>query len=109
MRSYLEKADLEIEIYKYDRNAGDGLYPQTKKWMLSQDVETIKKTTGLKQKQINKIRDAMRSPEITQLIQLGKVEGIGIVALQRLFNLAQNNTLLESADGGSGRQLSFME
>ncbi len=89
MVSFLENADIPIEIYKYDPSARDDLYEKTKKWLLSKDAGHISELTGLRKQYVNKVIDAIGLSEIKQLNQLGRVDGIGIKTLEKIFSAAQ--------------------
>lgn len=91
MTNYLEKADLDIEIYKYDANAKDDLYEKTKEWLLSQDDDHICKATKLRMKYIKKVKEALQLPNIVQLNQLAQINGIGIKTLEKIFELAKGS------------------
>lgn len=93
MTSYLEKIDIEIEIYQYDKYAKDDIYEKTKTWLLSSDVEYISKCANLRRDYVAKVIDAMHSPEIAQLNQLASVQGIGIKTLEKIFNLARGSII----------------
>ena len=90
IQHYLEPLDIRIEVYLYSPSANDDLYQATKNWLLSQDVEYISKSTELRKDYVVKVLDAMQSQEIYQLNQLGKVKGIGIKTLEKLFNFSQD-------------------
>ena len=92
MRSYLDKLEIGIEIYRYDPYAKDDLYSKTKEWLLSQDIDHILKSTGLRNDYVAKVLEAMKSPNIVQLNQLGRVKGIGVKTLEKLFQLAQEQS-----------------
>lgn len=99
MKTYLETASLDIEIYRYDAAAKDDLYKKTKEWLLSQDIEAVYKSTELRKDYVNKVVDAMQLTNIVQLNQLAQVKGIGIKTLEKIFNLARgslvnNNTTI---------------
>jgi O-acetyl-ADP-ribose deacetylase (regulator of RNase III) len=95
MMSYLEKVDLEIEIYRYDSTAKDDLYDRTRNWLLSQDIELISKSTNLRKDYVIKVVDAMQLSDVFQLNQLARIEGIGIKTLERIFNLARGSLVNE--------------
>ncbi len=88
MRSYLDDLPLFIEIYRYDRSAGDELYENLKQWILSYDPAEISRRTGIKLNYVKRIVEAVKSPTICQVNQLAKVRGIGIRTLEKLFRLA---------------------
>lgn len=94
MKSYLDKIDLDIEIYKYDPRAKDDLYDITKNRILSQDLIKIADATKLRKDYVEKIVSALGHPEIVQLNQLARVKGIGIKTLEKIFifsNSEKNN------------------
>ena len=91
MRGYLERVDLNIEIYRYDSRAKDDLYERTKEWLLSQDIDRVSKATGLRKDYVVKVMNAIQSPSIVQLNQLARVDGIGIKTLEGIFNLARGS------------------
>lgn len=93
LKSYLEKADIPTEIYRYDASAKDDLYEKTKHWILSQNIDYISKTTKLRKDYIVKVIDAMQSSSISQLNQLARVHGIGIKTLETIFNLARSSSV----------------
>lgn len=97
MLSYLEKADIEVEIYKYDPKSKDDLYEKTKKWLLHQDIEYVVNSSGLRKNYVLKTIEAMQSTDIVQLNQLAQVKGIGIKTLEKLFNLANGSYTVKSA------------
>jgi O-acetyl-ADP-ribose deacetylase (regulator of RNase III) len=91
MQSYLDKVDIDIEIYKYDLNAKDDLYDNIKKIVLSKDVDEISKATKIGKSYLMKVVDAMQRSDISQLNQLVRVKGIGIKTLEKLFSFASND------------------
>nr|WP_320014831.1 macro domain-containing protein [uncultured Desulfobacter sp.] len=85
MRSYLDKVDVNVEIYKYDPNAKDDLYDKIKKKMLSINVDQISKATNLRKNYVVNVIEALQRPDIVQLNQLARVKGIGIKTLAKIF------------------------
>ena len=71
--------------------AFDDLYQKTKNWLTSQNIDKTSKDTGLSKHYINKVINAMKSPDIFQLNQLGRVDGIGIKTLEKIFNIAYSS------------------
>lgn len=103
MTTYLEKADLEIEIYRHDPAAKDDLYENTKQCLLSQDIEFISKVTKLRKDYVSKVIDAMHLPNVTQLNQLKEINGIGIKTLEKVFDFARNS-MTENSNTNSDQQ-----
>lgn len=93
MTNHLDKADLEIEIYRYDPSANDDLYEMTKAWLLSQDVDDICRTTKLRRDYVTKVIDALQLPSVHQLNQLGLINGIRLKTLEKIFNLARGSVM----------------
>ena len=90
MRSYLDKIDLEVEIYRYDPEAKDDLYDKTQNFILSQDLLQISKATKLRKDYVEKVITGMKRPDIYQLNQLARIEGIGIKTLEKVFSFANS-------------------
>jgi len=91
MQRYLSPLDLEIEIYRYDASSRDDLYEETRSWLLSQDVNSISKTTGIRGIYVRRVLEAMEDPAVAQLNQLSQVPGVGIRTLEKMFSFAQKN------------------
>lgn len=90
MRSYLDKIDLDIEIYRYDPRAKDDLYDKTRDWVLSQELIQISEATKLRKDYVEKVVDALKRPDIFQLNQLARIKGIGIKTLEKVFVFANS-------------------
>lgn len=93
MRSYLDKIDLDVEIYRYDQRAKDDLYDKTKELILSQDLIQISEATKLKMNYVEKVIEALNRPDIFQLNQLARINGIGIKTLEKLFFFANSESI----------------
>lgn len=93
--SYLDKLNIQIEVYRYNPTANDDLYVKVKEWLLSNDIDHIVKVTKLRQDYVMKVIDAIRSPNIFQLNQLARVQGIGIKTLEKIFHLATDESNVE--------------
>jgi O-acetyl-ADP-ribose deacetylase (regulator of RNase III) len=89
MKSYLYPLTIDIEVYRYDDQAPDDLYSKFRDWLLCQDVSTISNVTRLKKTYVRKLIEAIKRPEIVQLNQLGRVKGIGIRTLEKVFATAK--------------------
>ena len=86
MHSYLEKCSIPIDIYEYDPAAPDELYNQFKaKWM-SMPMHD-KKNMGIRANQIQTIDKAINDINICSMTSLSEYDGIGILTLQKCFNL----------------------
>ncbi len=91
MMSYLEKLPIDIVIYRYDQKAKDDLFDKTKEWLLLQNIDQISISTGLRRDFVLKVMSAMQSPNIVQLNQLARVNGIGIKTLEKMFNFSRSS------------------
>lgn len=100
MANYLSQIDVEVEIYKYDKNANDDLYEKTKLWISGQNVEFISESTKLRRDYVVRLVEAMKDPSIHQLNQLATVDGVGIKTLERIFSFSCNALGSTSADQG---------
>ena len=96
MRTHLDKADLNVEIYRYDAGSADDLYKKLKEWLLLQDINSISKATGLRKDYVLKLIDAIQLPNVVQLNQLVQINGIGIKTLEKIFNLARSSLIVDN-------------
>ena len=100
MKSHLKKCDVPIEIYRYKADAGDDLYLEFRKRMLSEkNEEEMAKAIDLRVDRLRRIRDAVHSdPEIKSLSQLARVQGIGLKSLEKCFRFVMGK--LNNAETG---------
>ena len=89
MHFYLDKCSIPIEIYEYDSKAPDELYKQFKdKWMSMSIYD--KKNLGIRANQIVVIDKVLNDINNSSMTSLSECNGIGIVTLQKCFNLILN-------------------
>ena len=89
MHFYLDKCSIPIEIYEYDSKAPDELYKQFKdKWMSMSIYD--KKNLGIRANQIVVIEKILNDINNSSMTSLSECNGIGIVTLQKCFNLILN-------------------
>jgi O-acetyl-ADP-ribose deacetylase (regulator of RNase III) len=94
MRKYLEKCDIDIEIYHYDSLAYDDLFLKFKEiWNVIPENE-LAKESGLRIDFVRKVKDAVNNDRIRSLSRLLTVKGIGDVTLEKSFRFisSYNNT-----------------
>ena len=91
MKKYLDPLPIEIEIYQYDPLASDDLYDKLSDFLQSNDIDYLSDITKIRKNYVEKAIEAVKTNKIKQLNQLGKVEGIGIKTLEKLFIAAQNS------------------
>ena len=98
MKKYLEKVDIQVEIWYFDPNAKDDLYEDFKNKFLNLDIGIIKEQSKLRIDLINKIKMALQRDDINSLSGLLRVKGIGDVSLEKSFRFIKNyrnNTLFD--------------
>ena len=86
MHSYLEKCTIPIDIYEYDPEAPDELFHQFKEKWISMSILDRKKL-GIRANQIETIDNAIINRSICSMTTLSECDGIGILTLQKCFNL----------------------
>lgn len=85
MKSYLNKCNIDIEIWHFDPSAQDDLYDDFKNKFKILDEETIKKESSLNMGMIKKLQAALLKDDINSLSGLLRVKGIGEVTLEKAF------------------------
>jgi len=90
MNQYLEKCELDIEIYDYDPDAKDDLFASFKKKWLSLNEMKIKEETGIQPQYAKRITDVIQSGEINSMISLANYKGIGEKTLEKAFGYILN-------------------
>ncbi|MDE6090371.1 MAG: macro domain-containing protein [Duncaniella sp.] len=86
MHSYLEKCSIPIDIYEYDPEAPDELFNQFKEKWISMSI-LDKKKLGIRANQLETIDTAINNKSICSMTTLSECDGIGILTLQKCFNL----------------------
>ena len=90
MESYLRDCPIRVEIYQYDPMAKDDLFDKFKERMSTLGLEDLKSATGLRSDYIERIRDVLQNPNMRQLNQLAKANGIGDKTLEKAFAFVRN-------------------
>jgi len=85
MQKYLKDCDIDIEIWHFDPMAEDDLYNQFKSVMQELDDVTIKNESKIRIDIVKKIRSALEDPTINSISGLLRVNGVGDVSLEKLF------------------------
>lgn len=98
MKSYLNKCDIDVEIWHFDPNAKDDLYEEFKSIFKNIDDTVIKEGSKIRINIVKKIREALNDPSINSLSGLLRVKGVGDKSLEKLFfyikNYKNNNSNL---------------
>lgn len=103
MREYLDDADINVEIFKYDPGAQDDLFAATKEWLLARDVSEVAQATGIRPQYVKKVMEALERPDIVQLNQLARIKGIGIKTMESIFRASRLSDS-QSESGSAGGQ-----
>lgn len=90
MTSYLNGLDLDIEIYKFDKNAKDDIYEGFKDWLNNNSVSYISSAAGISGSSVLKILEATNNTEICQLNQIASLKGVGIKTLEKIYKTSIN-------------------
>lgn len=83
MTEYLNQCEIDIEIYIYDPNSPDDIFPTIKQRFLSLSEQDIAKITGLKPPYLGKVKKAIESEHIYSLSSLLSTKGIGISTVEK--------------------------
>ncbi len=88
MRSCLDSLEIDIEIYEYDPLAADDLFDQVKERILESTPEELANILNIRRDICEKVLTVFASPDVLQLNQIGRVKGIGIKTLEKVFQWA---------------------
>jgi hypothetical protein len=83
MMKYLEKCDMEIEIYIYNPHSSDDIFDIIKQRFLSLSDREIIDITGLKRPYFNKVKEVIKSDQVYSLSGLLSTKGIGINTVEK--------------------------
>lgn len=89
MESYLKDCSIPVEIYQYDPNAPDDLFPDLKAKFTSLTDKEIIEITGLSQISLAKVRMAIEQPEVQSLMSFLAIKGIGFVSAEKVMRLTE--------------------
>lgn len=90
MYYYLEKCFIPIEIYEYDPKAPDELYKNFKEKWVSMSLRD-KRYIGIRANQMALIDKVINDINNSSMTSLSECNGIGILTLQKCFNLILDN------------------
>jgi len=98
MLKYLSKCDIPIEIYKYDPNIPDDLFPILKEKVLNISIDEFVKITNIKKKYAIIIFRAVIEQKVKSLSALKDFSGIGISTLEKLYDFLFDRNRTYSKD-----------
>lgn len=90
MQQYLNKIDIEVEIWHFDHTSKDDLFDDFKSKFLTLDETIIKEQSKLRIDVIRKIKNALYNNDINSLSGLLSVKGIGNMSLEKSFNFIKS-------------------
>ena len=85
MESYLSRIDIDVEVYLYSPEASDDLYDNFRRWILKSSNEDVKNMAGISSNIADKLKQAANRPDISQINQLARVNGVGLKTLEKVF------------------------
>ena len=86
MKNYLDKCNIEIEIYHYSPNAIDDLFEAFKQQFLDLSEQELKARSGVRADRIRIIKSALSNDTPRSLSQLATIKGIGDITLEKIFH-----------------------
>jgi O-acetyl-ADP-ribose deacetylase (regulator of RNase III) len=90
MEDYLSKADIPVEIYIYDPAAPDDLYDAFRRWLMAGGDSLLVEAYRVRKDIVKKLIDAVAQDTTTQLNQLGRIKGVGVRSLEKVFQAARS-------------------
>ena len=85
MLSYLNACSIPVEIYEYDPASADDVFDGFRAAFLQLSDAAIAQQSGLRADAVRRIRQALHEPQLCQLGQLARVQGIGDKTLEKCF------------------------
>ncbi|MCD8455205.1 macro domain-containing protein [Tenacibaculum finnmarkense genomovar ulcerans] len=90
MKKHLNQCDIPIEIYHYDSNATDDLFPLLKKIWNTTSEKLLVQKTNIRLNLIREIKLKIERNEINNLSSLIKLKGFGEKSLENIFQFIIN-------------------
>lgn len=90
MKEYLEKVDILIEIWSFDKNAKDDVLEGVIKAfdMYNNKILKTKLDGKISENVLEKIRNTLKEKQVVRVLDLGGIKGVGENALSRLMRLS---------------------
>ena len=98
-------ANLSVEIYHFDPGAQDSLFDRFYQKVHRFDIHDYKTYLNLPSRQARLIRDAVRSDQITSMLTLQELPGIGERSLEKIYvflDPSRPNRLITDAERQPG-------
>jgi len=93
MERYLRKISIPYEVYSYNPNTPDDLFPIFKAFMLDNDSKKIRYLTDLTNKQVEVLLKAIRNNQVNNMNSFELIKGIGEKAIQKCFTFAMSKEI----------------
>ena len=92
MTKYFETLEnIDIEIYHYDPNADDNLFDKLYQKVHRFDVDDYINHIGIKKSQATKIKQAIYSGEIKNMLMIQNISGFGEKSIKKLYDFLNDN------------------
>lgn len=91
LEQHLSNLELPVEVYTYDPRANDDLYDEFKNWVLTGGAQVLAENFKIRSNILTRLDTALHSPDVCQLNQLGRIEGIGVKTLEKVFRAAMTS------------------
>lgn len=85
MQNHLSRADIPIEIYKYDPDSKDELYDFIKNIITRMSLDELKTILKIQKQYAIKLINAFNNDDIKNINRLTSVNGIGIKTFEKVF------------------------
>ena len=93
MTRYLYKCDdIKIEIFIYEPNSPDDIFPKLKTRLLSLSDTEIENLTGLRKTYLARVKEVMQDDSVYSLSQFLLIKGIGITTIEKTLLVLKINT-----------------
>ena len=92
MTKYFEPLDnIDIEIYHFDPNSEDSLFDKLFQKVYRFDVDDYINHIGIKKAQAKKIKDAINSGEINNMLMIQNIGGFGEKSIKKLYDFLNDD------------------
>ncbi|GHS86315.1 hypothetical protein FACS189487_00340 [Campylobacterota bacterium] len=86
MQNYLNKCDIDIEIWRFDTAAKDDLFDRFIKRIKQVDFALLKKECGIRSDILKKVIIGSEQDDINSISGLLRLNGVGDVSIEKLFH-----------------------
>ena len=90
MDDYLMDLDLDIEIYRFNPVARDKLFDDLSGKLTNMTTEDIMLDIGLRQKEAQRLRQALKGGTLRNLISVQNLQGVGEKSILKIYAFAKS-------------------